>query len=85
MDARLYEIHVHSIKNGDYATIGNKIVKILGLECLVEKSTNKRFFTFIYYFIDDKNKYQFKADASMVTKLDQKSARVLYDGKRAAI
>jgi len=85
-EAYEYELHAISIKCGDYAAIQNKIVKILNLECQVEKSTNKRFYSFFYYFIEDENKYQFKTEASLVTKLDQKAAKVLYDKcKRSTI
>jgi hypothetical protein len=81
-----YELHALSIRCGDYAAIENKIVKILNLECIVEKSTNRRFYSLSYYFIEDDNKYQFKTDAALVSKLDQKAAKVLYDKcKRSTI
>jgi hypothetical protein len=80
-----YEYAKRSESLRGYAAIQNKIIYILGVDCEFNKKLNEVYYFARYYFIDDPDRNIFRADTSIVTKLNQSTAETLYAGTRATI
>lgn len=68
-----------------YAAIKNKIIWVLGVDYKIQKKINKVHFYVKYFFIDDVDRNIFKTDASLITKINQQTASVLYANRSKTI
>ena len=75
----------HSESLRGYAAIQNKIIYILGVNCQVNKKFDEVYYYARYYFIDDTDRNIFTTDTSLITKLNQDTANILYAGLHATI
>jgi hypothetical protein len=86
MEARkIHEYMTHSEGLRGYAAIGNKIIFVMGVDCFVEKYTGRPHYTARYFFIDDLDRNIFKTETSLITKVNQESAKVLYERTSATV
>lgn len=83
--AQRYEYMKHSEQLRGYAAIQNKIIFILGVDCEVHKKTDQIYYYARYFFIDDSDRNIFRTDTSVITKLNQETARTLYDSTSSTI
>lgn len=82
MDARQkrHDYIKHSESLRGYAAIQNKVIYILGVDCQVNKKFDEVYYYARYYFIDDTDRNIFTTDTSLITKLNQDTANILYAG-----
>ena len=76
---KINEYAVHSESLRGYAAIENKIIFVLGVDCFIERYTGRPHYTAKYFFVDDIDRNIFKTETSLITKINQESAKVLYD------